>query len=170
MDCYQDSVTRDKLIFPSAITHILTHMHVTIPPSPLFHVMGVISKETIQKSVAQLAAKWPRVETIDAAPTSRSSSSSTPFSSFRADFSFANIMEQLQHIHADFGSHLDHLSNEMCQMKTKISRICCHQSCLSGFALSPSREFAEDSSSNGEDDDDVDGSGSSNDDEMMASQ
>ena len=47
MDCYQDSVTCDKLIFPSAITHILTHMHITIPPSPLFHVMGVISKETI---------------------------------------------------------------------------------------------------------------------------
>ena len=55
-------------------------------------------------------------------------------------------------------------------MKTKISRISRHQSCLSGFALSPSREFAEDSSSGGEDDDDVDGSGSSSDDEMMASQ
>ena len=46
-DCYQDAATRDKLIFPSAITRYLTHMHATIPPSPLFHVMGAISKESI---------------------------------------------------------------------------------------------------------------------------
>ena len=93
IDCYQDTTTHDKLIFPSAITRILTHMHITIPPSLLFHVMVAISKESIWRSVAQLAAKWPRVETMDAAPTSRPSSLSTPFSSFRADFSFANIME-----------------------------------------------------------------------------
>ena len=52
IDCYQDTVTHDKLIFPSAITHILTHMHVTIPPFHLFHVMAAISKESTQRSVA----------------------------------------------------------------------------------------------------------------------
>ena len=52
IDCYQDTTTRDKLIFPSDITRILTHMHVTIPPSPLFYVMGAISKESIWRSAA----------------------------------------------------------------------------------------------------------------------
>ena len=50
LDCYQDTATCDELIFLSAITRILTHMHVTIPPSPLFHVMGAISKVSIQRS------------------------------------------------------------------------------------------------------------------------
>ena len=34
-------------------------------------------------------------------------------------------MEQLQHMRADFGSRLDHLSDEMCQMNIKISCIAC---------------------------------------------
>ena len=46
IDYYQDIATCDKLIFPSAITRILTHLHATIPP-PLFHVMGAISKASI---------------------------------------------------------------------------------------------------------------------------
>ena len=52
IDCYRDTATHDKLIFPSAITRILTHMHVTIPPFPLFYVMGAISKEFIRRSSA----------------------------------------------------------------------------------------------------------------------
>ena len=32
IDNYRDTVTRDKLIFPSAIMHSLIHIHVTIPP------------------------------------------------------------------------------------------------------------------------------------------
>ena len=51
IDCYRDMTTRDKLIFPMAITRILTHLHITIPPSPLFYVMGAISKESIWRSV-----------------------------------------------------------------------------------------------------------------------
>ena len=31
IDRYQDTTTRDKLIFPLAITCILTHLHLTIP-------------------------------------------------------------------------------------------------------------------------------------------
>ena len=54
--------TRDKLIFPSAITRIHTHTHDTIPPFPLFYVMGAISKDSIRKSAAQLAAKRFRVK------------------------------------------------------------------------------------------------------------
>jgi len=57
IDCYRDMATHDKLIFPSTIMHILTHIHATIPPSPHFYVMGAISKESIRRSVAQLVAK-----------------------------------------------------------------------------------------------------------------
>ena len=46
-NCYQNTITRDKLIFPSAIMCILTHLHITIPPFPHFYVMGAISKESI---------------------------------------------------------------------------------------------------------------------------
>ena len=31
IDIYQDTTTRDKLTFPSAITRILTHIHIVIP-------------------------------------------------------------------------------------------------------------------------------------------
>ena len=69
---------------------------------------------------------------------------------------------------ADFGSRLDHLSDEMCQMNTRIDRIAHRQSRLGGFAPSPSPKYAEESSSSGDDDDDA--SGSEYDDEMMTSQ
>ena len=104
------------------------------------------------------------------APSSRPSSSSAPSSSSQAVISFADIMEKLQHMHADFGICLDHLSDEMCQMNTKIDRIARHQSCLGGFAPSPSLEHVEESfSSNGEDNDGGDASGSEYDDEMTTS-
>ena len=54
IDRYQDTAICDKLIFHLAITRILTHMDVTIPPSPLFHVIGAISKESIRRSVGLL--------------------------------------------------------------------------------------------------------------------
>ena len=47
IDIYQDTATRDKLIFPSAITCILTHMHVTIPSAPFFSVMGAITQGSL---------------------------------------------------------------------------------------------------------------------------
>ena len=170
IDCYRDTATRDKLIFPSAITRILTHLHVTIPSFPLFHVMGAISKESIRKSATQLATKRPHVETKDVAPTPRPSSTSTPSFSSRVNVSYPNIMDQLQHIRADFGSRFNHLSDEMCQMNTRISRIARRQSCLGGFAPSPSPEPTEKSSFGGDNDDDANGSSFSSDDEMMTSQ
>ena len=68
---------------------------------------------------------------------------------------------------ADFGSRLNHLSNEMCRMNTRISRISRYQSHLGGFAPSPSPEPTEESSFGG---DDADGFSSSSDDEMTTSQ
>ena len=79
-------------------------------------------------------------------------------------------MHQLQHMRVDFGSHLDHLSDEMCQMNPKIGHIARRWSRLGGFTPSPSLEPTEESSSGGDDDDDdVDGSGSSSNDEMTTS-
>ena len=177
IDCYRDTTTWDKLIFPSTITHILTQLHVTIPFSPLFYVMGAMSKVSIWRSAAQLAVKRPCVEPSDVAPTnptgpsSQSSSSSAPSSSFRAPVSLVEVTQQLQHMHVDFGSHLDHLSNEMCQMNIKIGHITCRQSRLGGFAPSSSPEHVEESSSlDGGDDDGDDASGSEYDDEMTNSQ
>ena len=43
IDIYRDTTTRDKLIFPSAITHILTYMHVPIPFAHLFPIMAATS-------------------------------------------------------------------------------------------------------------------------------
>ena len=68
-------------------------------------------------------------------------------------------------MHVDFGSRLNHLFDEMCQMNTRIGRIARRQSRLGGFAPSPSPDPSKESSNNGDDESD-DASGSTNDDEM----
>ena len=53
IDVYRDTVTRDKLIFPSAITQILRHFSVSFLESPHFTVMCVIDSATVRRSEAQ---------------------------------------------------------------------------------------------------------------------
>ena len=122
IDVYRDIVTRDKLIFPSAITRILMHFSIPIPFSPFFTIMGAISAGSIRQSEAQLQSKRPHVETIDptasAAPPSLAPSSSAPSSSMAGGVTLKAIMEQLQRMQANFGVRLDYLTNEMCQMNT----------------------------------------------------
>ena len=48
IDVYRDSATRDKLIFPSAITRILHHFSISFPISPHFSVMHAINVTTVQ--------------------------------------------------------------------------------------------------------------------------
>ena len=48
IDVYRDSTTRDKLIFPSAITRILCHFSVHFPLSYHFSVMGAIDAVTVK--------------------------------------------------------------------------------------------------------------------------
>ena len=48
LDVYLDTVTYDKLIFPSAITRILQHFSIPIPLSPLFTTMGTIFTGFVQ--------------------------------------------------------------------------------------------------------------------------
>ena len=52
IDCYCDTTTCDKIIFPSTITRMLTHLHITIPLIPHFFVLGAINKESIRRSAA----------------------------------------------------------------------------------------------------------------------
>ena len=59
IDVYRDTTTRDKLIFPSAITHMLCHFSVSFPESPHFLVMYAIDAATVRWSEAQLKPKWP---------------------------------------------------------------------------------------------------------------
>ena len=72
-------------------------------------------------------------------------------------------------MHANFGSCLDHLSDEICKMNTRIDCIACCQSRLGGFAPSPSPEHAEESASSDDGDDDDDASDFESNDEMTTS-
>ena len=54
IDVYVDTVTRDKLIFPSTITRLLRHFSIFYPESPHFMYMCAIDAATIRLSVAQL--------------------------------------------------------------------------------------------------------------------
>ena len=109
---------------------------------------------------------------MDAALASTpSSSSAPPSSSSGVEVFLAAIMNQLQLMHADLGSCLDHFYDEMSQMNTKIGHIARRQSFLGGFAPSLTPESIEESSLDGGDsDDDDDASCSETDDEMTISQ
>ena len=52
IDVHRDSVTHDKLIFPSAITRILRHFSVPFPMPDHFHVMGAIDAAIVKQSKA----------------------------------------------------------------------------------------------------------------------
>ena len=50
IDVFKNTVTRDKLIFPSAITLILRHFFVPFPSSDHFSVMCAIDAATVKRS------------------------------------------------------------------------------------------------------------------------
>ena len=140
LDMFHDTSIHDKLIFPSFITHILLHAHVSIPSSFHFYVMRVIRKESLVRSSSQLVAKTkrPRDDATlaqrektksraaeDAVYTSQPSSSSTPpSSSLRVEATFVAILDQFQFVCGDIrdikktqascGDLQDCLTNEMC--------------------------------------------------------
>ena len=59
IDVFRDTATRDKLIFPSAITWLLHHIFVSFPESPHFPVICAIAAATIRRSKAQLKPRQP---------------------------------------------------------------------------------------------------------------
>ena len=73
LEVYRDTATRDKLIFPSAITRILCHFFVPFPSSDHFPVMCAIDYTTVKWSEAQFQSRRSGMATP---PTP-----STPFTS-----------------------------------------------------------------------------------------
>ena len=93
LDVYRDTVTRDKLIFPSAITRILCHFSVPFPSSDHFPVMCAIDYATVKHSEAQFRSQ--QLDSI--APPfhstpSHSAPSTSPSFSSSGDVTLRDIM------------------------------------------------------------------------------
>ena len=128
-------------------------------------MMGAIDAATIRQREAQLKPRRPQTQTA-AHPISIAPSTSAPLSS-TGGVTLAAIMAQLVRMDA----HLDTLSNELCQVNTRVGCIARRQAAMGGLiaASSPSPPASEDKSDDGSDSDDVnkdDGASSPSDDEM----
>ena len=73
IDVYRDTVTRDKLTFPSAITWIIHHFSISYPELDHFFIMGAIGTATVRRCDAQLCPR--RTQTEMAAPLASSAPS-----------------------------------------------------------------------------------------------
>ena len=120
LDVYRDMATRDKLIFPSAITWILCHFSVPFPSSDQFLVMCAINYATVKRSEAQFRSRQldSTVPPSCSAPSKSASSTSAPSSS-SSDMSLGYVMAQLQRMDA----RLDTLSTELYQVNIHVGRI-----------------------------------------------
>ena len=117
IDVYKDTTTRDKLIFPLAIMRILRHFSVSFPKSPHFTIISAIDATIVQWSEAQLRLRRPWTE-MATPPAVTAPSTSSPSSS-AGGVTLETIMAQLVRMVA----HLDTLSDELCQMNTRVGRI-----------------------------------------------
>ena len=117
IDIYRDTTTYDKFIFPLAITQIFRHFFVSFPESPHFVFMSVIDVATVQRSKAQLRPRRPRIEM--ATPLASTAPSTSTPSSSTSGVTLVAIMAQLVRMDASF----DTLSDELCQVNTRVSRI-----------------------------------------------
>ena len=87
LDVYKDTATRDKLIFPSAITQILCHFSVPFPSSDHFSIMCAIDAATVKRSEAQFRSRQLDL----AAPSSRSAPSRSAPSISTPSFSTSDV-------------------------------------------------------------------------------
>ena len=155
IDVFQDSASRDKLIFPSTITRILRHFSIPFPASNPFTFMCAIDAATVKRNEAQFRSRQqdstpPSQPTPShfARPTSTSSSSSS-------DVTLGDIMAQLQRM----DNRLDTLSIKLYQVNVRVGRITRQQATMGGFApeatSSPPPPMASDSEDENGDDDDA---------------
>ena len=107
IDVNRDTETRDKHIFPSAITRILRHFSVSFPGSDHFPIIGAIDAATVKRIDTQLHSRWTQTETA-APPAPTSPSTSAPSSSI-GGVTLEAIMAQLVRMDA----RLDTLSDEL---------------------------------------------------------
>ena len=115
IDVYRDMATRDKLIFPSAITRILCHFSFLFPSFDHFPVISAIDYATVKRSEVQFRS----TRSSTAAPPTPSAPSTSAPSSSMSGVTLEDIMAQLQRIDA----RLDTLNDELCQVNTRAGRI-----------------------------------------------
>ena len=156
--------TRDKLIFPSAITWILCHFSVPFPSSfDHFSIMCVIDAATVKHSEVQFRSRQSDSTTPPSCSTpSRSAPSTSTPSSSTSDVSLGDITTQLQRMDA----RLDTLSIKLYQVNVRVNHIAWWQVIMGGFtseASPPPSLVAFDFED--EDDDDGDDDDASNDDD-----
>ena len=154
VDVYRDTTTRDKLIFPAAITRLLCHFSVSFLESPHFTIMSAIDAVTVRRSEAQLRPRRPQIETTTP-PASTTPSTSAPSSS-AGEVTLEAIIAQLMHMDA----RLDTLSDKLCQVNTRVGYIARRQTVMGRFTTytSPSPLTLEDESDDGSSSDDGCGS------------
>ena len=68
IDVQRDTTTRDKLIFPSAITQIIRHFSITYPESDHFFVMCTVDAATVRQSEAQLQPRQRLLQPLQPHP------------------------------------------------------------------------------------------------------
>ena len=135
IDVHLDSASRDKLIFPSAITRILRPFSVPFPSSDHFTVMCAIDYATVKRSEAQFQSRQSDLAAPPShlAPSRSAPSTSAPSSSL-GDVTLGDIMAQLQHMDA----RLDTLSIELYQVNVRVGRITRRQATMGDFAYEAS--------------------------------
>ena len=87
IDVHLDSASRDKLIFPSAITRILRHFFVPFPSSNHFTIMCAIDYAIVKRSETQLRS-W---QSDSAVPPSRLAPSRYAPSTFAPPSSLGDV-------------------------------------------------------------------------------
>ena len=107
IDVYRDTLTRDELIFPLAITQILCHFSVSYLESTHFSPICAIDAATIRRSEAQLRLKRQRTETVT--PLASSTPSTSAPSSSASGVTLEAIMAQLERMDA----RVDTLTTEL---------------------------------------------------------
>ena len=93
IDVYKDTTTRDKLIFPYAVTQILRYASISYPESTHFSIIGAISGASVRQSKAQFRLKQPWTETTTPLASS-APSTFVPFSP-TSGVSLEAVMAQL---------------------------------------------------------------------------
>ena len=119
INVHLDSASRDKLIFPSAITRILRHFSVPFPSSNHFTVMCAIDYATVKCSKAQFRSRQLDLATPSSRSAPSHSASSTSIPSSSGDVTLGDIMAQLQRLDA----RLDTFSTELYQVNVCVGRI-----------------------------------------------
>ena len=113
IDVHLDSVSHDKLIFPSAITRILCHFSIPFPFSNHFTIMCAINYATVKHSEAQFRSRQLDLT----APSSRSApSASAPSSS-------SDVFRRRHGAAVAHGCSPSTLSTELYQVNVRVSCI-----------------------------------------------